>query len=79
MTIDPAMAKKPTRREIRVPYKTRLKMSRPVSSVPNQCSAEGGCKQILAPFRVIVWGDKIGEQATSRKNRTITPPITADR
>ena len=28
---------------LRVPKMTRLRMSRPVLSVPNQCSAPGGC------------------------------------
>ena len=32
-----------TRSDNRVPITTRVKMSSPTSSVPNQCAAEGGC------------------------------------
>lgn len=32
---------KPTRRDTRLPYKARVKESRPSSSVPNQCSLLG--------------------------------------
>ena len=34
----------PMRSEIRAPYTTRLKTSRPMVSVPNQCSAEGDAR-----------------------------------
>ena len=34
-------AEKPTRSAMRAPYMIRLRMSRPNSSVPNQCSALG--------------------------------------
>ncbi len=32
---------------IRAPYSTRAYRSRPVSSVPNGCAAEGGCSAAL--------------------------------
>src|SRR5690625_553782 len=36
----------PVSRETRAPYTTRLNTERPYSSVPNQCSAEGGCRRL---------------------------------
>jgi len=36
-----AVASEPMSRELPVPLLTLVKMSRPDSSVPNQCSAEG--------------------------------------
>ena len=42
-TSAPAVAARPISREERVPWATREKMSRPIASVPIQCSAPGGC------------------------------------
>ena len=44
----------PTRPSIsvlRVPKMTRLRMSRPVLSVPNQCSSLGGCITLVRSVR----------------------------
>src|SRR3546814_2935031 len=43
LTVAQADTTRPTTREIWPPYRVRLKMSRPNMSVPNQCSADGGC------------------------------------
>ncbi len=40
-----AVAMNPMRSETRAPYTTRLKTSRPMSSVPNQWSADGPCRK----------------------------------
>src|SRR5947209_6700886 len=42
---DPATTLPPTSMEMRAPWITREKMSRPSSSVPNQCAALGGCRR----------------------------------
>ena len=41
-TVAMAMVAKATGREIRAPWTIRARMSRPTSSVPSQCSTEGG-------------------------------------
>jgi hypothetical protein len=44
MTSEMKVAMKPMRSDTRAPYTTRLNTSRPMSSVPNQWSADGGLR-----------------------------------
>ena len=44
-----ALAANPIPIEIRAPMTTRLNMSRPNSSVPNQNSADGGVRLVFVP------------------------------
>ena len=48
MTSAMAVAPMPTASETRPPYSVRAKISRPASSVPNQCSADGPALRSLA-------------------------------
>ena len=41
ITIEIPTATRPTRTETRVPYRTRVKMSRPTRSVPKGCANDG--------------------------------------
>src|SRR5690554_2728954 len=70
----------PVRSETRAPYTTRLKTERPNSSVPNQCSAEGGCRRArrfcLAGGASAMTGART---ATSTSASTSTRPNTAMR
>ncbi len=47
MVSEMATAARPTVSVICVPTSTRLKMSRPCMSVPNQCAEEGPCSDSL--------------------------------
>ena len=42
ITAETATTTSPTRREMRAPWTTRENTSRPVASVPSQCSDDGG-------------------------------------
>ena len=51
-----ATAATPMDREIRLPWTTRARRSRPNSSVPNQCSAEGHWSRWLMVWSTqVVW------------------------
>src|SRR5208283_4969761 len=75
---DPATTLLPTKREIRAPQIRRERMSRPSSSVPHQCSAEGDCrrfgKSMCAGSCGAIQGAKIAEKA---KMATSTTPTAA--
>ena len=47
MANDSATADTAMPRSSRAATITRLKMSRPSASVPNQCAAEGGCRRAV--------------------------------
>src|SRR5512134_2745890 len=74
------MATNPTLSEIRAPYTIRARTSRPRSSVPNGCSAEGGWRTRSTSMRFGSCTDRIPGKAEMKKNRkTTAPPATASR
>src|ERR1700731_4802438 len=68
----------PTNKEIRAPQMRRERMSRPSSSVPHQCCAEGVCKRfgrsMCAGSCGAIQGAKIAENT---KMETSTTPTAA--
>src|ERR1039458_7111904 len=66
----------PTNREIRAPQIRRERMSRPSSSVPHQCCAEGVCKRfgrsMCAGSCGAIQGAKIAENANTATKMTPT-------
>src|SRR5690554_3434724 len=63
---------KPTDSEILPPYRVRAKMSRPISSVPNQCSAEGGWLRARKSARLGSYGVSQGAHKASKEKQTST-------
>src|SRR5260221_13422933 len=68
----------PTNKEIRAPQISRERMSRPSSSVPHQCCADGVCKRfgrsMCAGSCGAIQGAKIAENT---KMETSTTPMAA--
>ena len=65
--------------EYLVPWTTRLKMSRPTSSVPNRWCQLGGAKWLLTLSAVMLWLlNRPGAMAMTRNSATISPPAMAD-
>src|SRR5712692_6424561 len=66
----------PTNKEIRAPQMRRERMSRPSSSVPHQCCAEGVCKRfgrsMCAGSCGAIQGAKIAEKTKTDTNTTPT-------
>src|SRR5216684_7877309 len=66
----------PTNKEIRAPQIRRERMSRPSSSVPHQCCAEGVCKRfgksMCAGSCGAIQGAKIAEKTKMDTNTTPT-------
>src|SRR5437868_5911446 len=68
----------PTSMEMRAPKMTRERMSRPNSSVPNQCAFDGGCNRAGRLSAAGSWGAIHGANiANSTKMVTITAPAAA--
>src|SRR5438132_1113898 len=67
----------PITSEVRVPWITRLKMSRPSSSVPNRCAVVGGWRKKTLD-RVGSYGASTGaSSATAQAANTTTIPRMA--
>src|SRR6202051_1195987 len=68
----------PTNKEIRAPQIRRDRMSRPSSSVPHQCCAEGVCKRFGRSIRAGSCGEIQGANTAEKiKIETNTTPTAA--
>jgi len=63
----PAVAHRPMSSEVRAPWTTREKMSRPMASVPNQCAPLGGCTGV--PVASGDWVATRGAKTATRPSR----------
>src|SRR6056297_2215726 len=73
-----ATAASPTRRLMRPPCQTRISWSRPSSSVPNRCSAEGGLRRARRlRSRLASYGASTGASSEMITNApTMMSPVT---
>ena len=70
---------KPMRSEIRDPYMIRLKISRPISSVPKKWAAPGGVSLSPRLRRMGSYGARTpAKRAIKAMEPMIRPPATAD-
>src|SRR5690625_1835246 len=70
----------PVSSDTRAPWTMRLNTERPYSSVPNQCSAEGGCSRWRRFCSAGGWSAISGaKSATSTRSTMIASPSTAMR
>src|SRR5689334_366010 len=71
---------RPARSEARAPQMTRARTSRPISSVPNQCAAEGALRTALQLVASGSCGETHGaKSASATKNATTARPTIAPR
>src|SRR5438874_10834159 len=66
----------PARSDARVPKITRASTSRPISSVPNQCAADGALRTALQLVAIGSYGDRIPASTATAMKNTTTPSAT---
>ena len=64
---------RPMPREMRAPKRMRLNRSRPSSSVPNQCRAEGPLRALFRSVSIGSWEAMKGAKIAHRRNRAMMP------
>src|SRR3990170_8662870 len=80
MVVAIPVATKPTSMEILAPWTIRERTSRPSSSVPRGCSAEGGARIRRMSIFFGSWSvTRDGKAATTKSRAMTTPPATARR